>query len=238
MNQIPTPSVITYDRYGGRDEHPVDVNLPDVVKRLIAELGDEQFSRPDEEHYSVSLGHDDGWNIEVNLYGLLQCGELSAGSDHVEYFAYGLSVEELEQRFLLVAHEEIDELMNLPWTTNWDELPAWERPFYLYAACPDRNMLHRVAPYGDVEWAREVIQNGVDINGRMNFRETPLHLAALAAHFDMCKFLIEAGAEINAADHDGATPLDYAIDDDWEFDGLGDRIRQLLIQHGARAMED
>jgi 26S proteasome non-ATPase regulatory subunit 10 len=69
--------------------------------------------------------------------------------------------------------------------------------------------LHRACSAGRVEAVRaacEVLRvgalNAVDRSGN-----TPLHNAALEANEGMCAALIDAGADVGVANHDGRTPL-------------------------------
>jgi ankyrin repeat protein len=58
--------------------------------------------------------------------------------------------------------------------------------------------------------------------------QTPLHFALLGPHLDMLSLLIEKGADVNAHDSQGASPLDDAV---WR--GQLDAVAMLLA-HGAR----
>ena len=55
------------------------------------------------------------------------------------------------------------------------------------------------------------MQGHCDINLRNNKRQTALALAVSEAYTSMIELLIEHGADINAADEDGDTPLHLAI---------------------------
>jgi ankyrin repeat protein len=50
-----------------------------------------------------------------------------------------------------------------------------------------------------------------DINQQDQEGLTPLHWAVDRGHLDLVKYLISAGAAVNACDHDGQTPLCYAV---------------------------
>jgi ankyrin repeat protein len=57
---------------------------------------------------------------------------------------------------------------------------------------------------------------------------TPLHLAVSHNHHDATEWLIEAGADINALDHEGRTPMSDAIQN------KHDQVAALLRSHGCR----
>jgi ankyrin repeat protein len=56
-----------------------------------------------------------------------------------------------------------------------------------------------------------LIGAGLDINQKGgNNGEMPLHTAARANWLDVVKFLVENGADLQAADNNGLLPIDYA----------------------------
>jgi ankyrin repeat protein len=55
-----------------------------------------------------------------------------------------------------------------------------------------------------------LIQSGAAVNGCRKGTPTPLHYAALRNWADGAKILVEAGAKLDAADSEGATPADWA----------------------------
>ncbi|HKQ75296.1 MAG TPA: ankyrin repeat domain-containing protein [Blastocatellia bacterium] len=69
--------------------------------------------------------------------------------------------------------------------------------------------------------------------------DTPLHLAAAALRTGAAKLLLESGANANAENRRGATPLHYACDPRPKSGGIWDPAKQgelieLLVQHGAK----
>jgi ankyrin repeat protein len=61
------------------------------------------------------------------------------------------------------------------------------------------------------------IKNGLDPNSRNDSGETILHLAAKDCNFDVAEILISSGAELNATDYEGCTPIDHADEDVFEY---------------------
>jgi uncharacterized protein len=87
--------------------------------------------------------------------------------------------------------------------------------------------------FGHVEAARLLIEHGAEVNSasRNDMKVMPLHSAAATgdseARYELAKLLLEHGADPRARQQDDFTPLMAA-------DQLGDdRLRELLIQHGA-----
>ena len=69
--------------------------------------------------------------------------------------------------------------------------------------------------------------------------DTPLHLAAAALRVQAAQLLLERGADANAENRRGATPLHYVCDPRPMSGGTWDPQKQtdlivLLVQHGAR----
>jgi glutaminase len=63
----------------------------------------------------------------------------------------------------------------------------------------------------DLEQVKELLQNKhTDINDSDYDNRTPLHLAAVEGHFDMIKYLVENGANIDVKDRSGNTPYSEA----------------------------
>jgi uncharacterized protein len=87
--------------------------------------------------------------------------------------------------------------------------------------------------FGHVESARLLVEHGAEVNSasRNDMKVMPLHSAAATgdseARYELAKLLLEHGADPKARQQDDFTPLMAA-------DQLGDdRLRELLIQHGA-----
>ena len=89
--------------------------------------------------------------------------------------------------------------------------------------------------FGQVEAARLLVDRGADVNSasRNDFKVAPLHSAVAEkdadARFVLATILLEHGADPNARQQDDFTPLMAA-------DQQGDaRLRELLVEHGARS---
>ncbi len=94
----------------------------------------------------------------------------------------------------------------------------------------EKERLHFAADEGNLEEVRRLIENGYDFNAfddSMSF--TPLHYAIVNEHYNVAKYLIEVGANINANEEEkiGETPLgQVAANCTYE-------MAEFLISHGA-----
>lgn len=87
--------------------------------------------------------------------------------------------------------------------------------------------------FGHLEAARLLVERGAEVNSasRNEMKVMPLHSAAATgdseARYELAKLLLEHGADPNVRQQDRFTPL-------MEADQLGDdRLRELLVEHGA-----
>jgi ankyrin repeat protein len=106
--------------------------------------------------------------------------------------------------------------------------------------------LHRVSSNYYIEGAELLLAYRADINAKNQLGQTPLHLAASYELLyndrtrsyeeegkrddearSMVEFLLSHGADINAKDNHGLTPLDYAR-------GAETVLGQILVKHGAK----
>ena len=108
--------------------------------------------------------------------------------------------------------------------------------------------LHYAAEHANVSIARMLIESGADMDARNRWGSTPLHSvapvqsrsvvpgASFAAHdhrypeedyIQVARMLVERGADVNARNDDGETPLQRAANTDWP-DIVG-----LMVEYGA-----
>jgi ankyrin repeat protein len=86
--------------------------------------------------------------------------------------------------------------------------------------------LIEAAKRGDVPTTRKLLEGGnSDLSVADGFGRTALHYAARLGHEDIMRILIEAGAQVDAKDNDGYTPLLRAIQGG---DSNFGAVRQLL----------
>lgn len=98
-------------------------------------------------------------------------------------------------------------------------------------ACTENEQLpplHMAAQSGILVEVKQLIIGGHDVNQRdEKYGFTPLHQAVFFGHQEVVEFLIAEGADINAKNNAGSTPLYLAK-------GKGrQEISALLTQHGA-----
>lgn len=77
---------------------------------------------------------------------------------------------------------------------------------YRYRA--GRSLLHEAIMYNHLECAKLLIDAGIDINGKDDGLNTPLHNAK---SYEAIKFLLDNGAKINVKNHCDATPLHFIV---------------------------
>lgn len=69
--------------------------------------------------------------------------------------------------------------------------------------------LHLAAFFGQINAARALIEKGAEVDARSDNtqRNCPLHSAAAGRHFAICELLISSGADVDATQAGGFTPL-------------------------------
>ncbi|MDC0276936.1 ankyrin repeat domain-containing protein [bacterium] len=86
--------------------------------------------------------------------------------------------------------------------------------------------IHEAAYTGNIEAVKQHLATGTDVNVKMKtFGWTPLHFATIK---EIVELLIAKGADVNAEDDDGKTPLD------WATGFRRTKIADLLRKHGGK----
>jgi len=76
--------------------------------------------------------------------------------------------------------------------------------------------LHRAAAMGDVATCRALIATGTNVNTRVD-GWTPLHVACNNKQSEVCRLLMEHGADLTAKDRNGITPFHRAMRGWWNW---------------------
>ena len=94
------------------------------------------------------------------------------------------------------------------------------------AKAPDMKWsIHGAARFGDIEEVKQHLAAGTDVNEKADkIGLTPLHFASGEGHMEVVKLLIAKGADVDAKDNDGWTPL---------ISARTKEIAELLIAKGA-----
>ncbi|DBA04763.1 TPA: hypothetical protein N0F65_004400 [Lagenidium giganteum] len=92
--------------------------------------------------------------------------------------------------------------------------------------------LQAAVSYGHVELLRFLLDNGASVMMPDNDMETPLHHCETV---ECAKILLESGAELNARNAEGRTPLDSAIEEEHDelvayYESLGAEKTTLIIE--------
>jgi len=90
--------------------------------------------------------------------------------------------------------------------------------------------IHKAAKKGSLEKVKAFLANGEKVDVKDKHGLTPLYLAAVEGHKDVCEYLISQGADVNAGSESGFFPLGGIISTRTE---RGVEIFKLLVDHGA-----
>ena len=102
------------------------------------------------------------------------------------------------------------------------------------ARAPDHRLawaLSNVAEEGPTEVLAVMLDHGVPVDLRDHIQRTALFQAVWARRLDAVRLLLERGADVNAVDRDGWTPLDQAV---LQFEVEHREIALVLVRAGAR----
>ena len=103
--------------------------------------------------------------------------------------------------------------------------------FALLTGCVNNTQrLHSAIHEGNTAKILEYMQSGADVNGVDDRGRTALHMAVARRDFEMAKILLDSGAEIDARNADGFTPLISLMDNTFSFH---EKLTALLIERGA-----
>lgn len=190
----------SYGRYGDSAEASGQRAVEKLIRSRVDELCEEMHTRPDLEHQQISVTNSDGWSITVHLEGRIALYH----DEGPERRLYDLPPEELVQLLLDLAACDISKVTSRPWSA------ATDRYFYLYAGRPEAPDLFRAIGVGDDKWVKAELTLGANVNHHDKLFATPLHYAALCGWTDICRMLLQAGADPTAEDADGERPADHA----------------------------
>ena len=97
-----------------------------------------------------------------------------------------------------------------------------------------RSLLHLVSKR---DLAQLLIQHGLHLGVQDEADKTPLHHAAIRGDLETTQLFIDLGADINARDNEGLTPLDCAVNDDACFSSCLERL-PFLAQNKSEYCEN
>lgn len=100
-----------------------------------------------------------------------------------------------------------------------------------------QEVLFNAIKFGELDKARELIENGVDVNGRDRYLKAPIHYAAAAGDFPILKMFVSQGAKVNAWDANGQTALHLSsLTPKYRKElalGYGEKVLSYLVSEGA-----
>jgi Ankyrin repeats (many copies) len=192
----------SYGRYGDSAGASGKRAVEKLVRSRVDELCDEMHTRPDLEHRQISVSNADGWGITAHLEGRIELYRIEGEVPGRKL--YDLPPEELVQLLLDLSACDMPKVLAQKWSA------ATDRYFYMYASRPDTPDLFRAIGMGDEKWVSAEIALGSDVNHRDEHFATPLHYAALCGWPDVCRLLLNAGADPTTEDKRGETPADHA----------------------------
>ena len=172
--------------------------------------------------------------LAVVALGLAACG----GSEHPSAFA-----RDVPPDITLLQAIDFD---NVKMVQRHMEYGTDPNEVFIPAGYPfaGASALHQAVLKNNAEIVRLLLENGaqIEFRARDEFEATPLMWAAYWGLFDMAKLLLEEGADVNALDSYGNTPLDAASVENPFIGEKGadafienrEKIRKLLMENGGR----
>ncbi|GMU19161.1 MAG: hypothetical protein AMXMBFR12_03530 [Candidatus Babeliales bacterium] len=101
---------------------------------------------------------------------------------------------------------------------------------YTISDYPSANaMLLNAAALGNLENAETALAHGAEVNTTNEQHWTSLHMATFHCHENMVRFLLSKGANVNAVNDSGMTPLEWAVG----CDNDNEQMVKLLLDKGA-----
>ena len=93
---------------------------------------------------------------------------------------------------------------------------------------------------GDVDAVNQCISDGQDVNMKDKDGRSSLLVAAMEGHKTIVEILLAKGADVNAGDEGGGTPLDGAesLERRDDYCAKHNKIADLLRKHGAKTGEE
>ena len=205
--------------------------------------------------YAYYSDHEDEGEEGENLKWLAKFQADNVNADDVEkkavrrFAAKRTILDDIEKGDIAAVQQAIDVGLDV----NACYGRRWPEPLLLYCAsqpeilelllkngadpnCYDESILHSWIERSDITALRKesvklLLDHGVDINIEES-GYTPLHKAVARRNFDVMKWLIEWGADINAEDAAGETVLDMAVRNKYNID-----IIEFLCSKGAMVGE-
>lgn len=138
----------------------------------------------------------------------------------ISFGEYGETMFHIAARYNLV--EFLDYFHNL------------EGPSARYLNCRDsygHTPLHEAARFGSMEYTKQFILDGADIDAVNGFNGTPLNNALRHSQYGTAILLINSGANVNVKNDNGITPLHHCVDAPPELSSV--ECLELLIRSGA-----
>ena len=93
----------------------------------------------------------------------------------------------------------------------------------------------RALQAGDNSLALQLAKDGLDVNARTDWGGTPLHMASALGCAEVVRALLEAGAEVDARDPEGQTPLAVAVFS--SSNGVSPAVVSELLKAGAKVQD-